>query len=529
MTRQVVCLWTCLLFLSFWSSLSLRAEDSFDISTIENQRRTADQLSFTIKFKTGTGKAKITNEARPKFSFEVTYSYLEGSNKTITIQDSVQPLETGTKLLFVTSLTSIDTNQGFYNVSIKKDSRYQTVPTDPKKIADMGTISIVMKYNNNPIDNSEKITFEIDKNVKYNLGNDAFVKNLVVAPQFKEVLLQMPGSKDKILLFNDKDNTVKNTEETQTLSSQPMDLILFDLEEIDNQDTYIATSTKPNDLKKGFEISSRFFDLLDVTSNKRIEKTANEEWETFINKKLQASQKEECYFIFPPANLSMKKSYECIRCNFANSAETSTDQAYLIESSSFSEGSNNIVKKFTSRDVSKGQSFQDLENGRRYAVLPLFSSNTMIHYTKPKDPTANQDNKIMCQIISAEENYTLADFLNSNNEVDKGDPRCFIVSAAYGSAFEPQVDIFRWLRDHVILKTSLGEKFMDFYYNNSEPVANFIATSEVLKFSVRTILWPFAIGVYVLKFLVDTPSFLLFLSFSFLAFFVFRNVFIKKT
>ena len=528
MTRQVVCLWTCLLFLSFSFSLNLQAEDSFEVSAIENKRRTADQLSFTIKFNRATGKAKIAPVARPKFSFEVTYSYLEGSNKTITIQDAEQPLETGSKLFFVTNLTSIDTIQGFYNVSIKKDSRYQTTQADPKSIADMGTISIVMKYNNNPIDNSQTITFEIDKNVKYNLGNEAFEKNLVVAPQFKEVLLQMPGSKDKILLFKDKENTVEDTVETQTLSSQAMDLILFDLDGIDNQDSYIATSSKPTDPKKGFVISSRFLDLEDNTGVK-IKKATNEEWKTFIKNKLESSQKEKCYFIFPPANLDVKKSYECIRCNFADSVETSKDQAYLIESSSFSEGSNTIVKKFTSRDVSKGQSFQDLENGRRYAVLPLFSSNTMIHYTKPKDPTANQESKIMCQIISAEENYTLADFLNSNNEFDKGDPRCFIVSAAYGSAFEPQVDIFRWLRDHVILKTSLGQEFMDFYYNNSEPVANFIATSEVLKFSVRTILWPFAIGVYVLKFLVDTPSFLLFLSFSFLAFFVFRNVFIKKT
>ncbi len=528
MKRQVVFLWTCLLFLSFLSSLSLKATGSLSMSPVTVKSMTETEIKFTLNFTTTDGKLDVNS--RNKFSFQLNYKF-NSTNEQKTLKDSTKPPQAETSQPFyIYNGTTLQTPSGPYNVIIRLNPGYNSGGSPfPKKLTDITELTIKVLHENNPLDGANNITFEVDKNVKYNLGNESYVKNLVVAPTFKEALLKTLGSKDKILLFNDKDNTVKNTEETQTLSSQPMDLILFDLEGIDNQDTYDATSTKPNDLKKGFEISSRFFDLLDVTTNKRIEKAPTEEWLKTIPPRLQSSQKTECYFIFPPASLADNKSYECIRCNFNTSTQTSTDQAYLIESSSFSEGTNHVVKKFTSRDVSKGQSFQDLENGRRYAVLPLFSGKTMINYKIAKDPTSNSDSKIMCEIFSPEDNYTLTDYLNSGNDTEKGDPRCFIVSAAYGSAFEPQVDTFRWFRDQVILKTSLGEKFMDFYYNNSEPVANFIATSEVLKFSVRTILWPFAIGLHVLKFLVDTPSFLLFLSFSFLAFFVFRNVFMKKT
>jgi|GEM_PF-7134368 len=530
MTRQVIYIWTCLSILAFFSSLGLKAKDSFSVLNISTPKRTNAQLSFIIQFDTtGTGRAKITKEARPNFSFDVKYSHLTRSNILLSIKDSISPSASGTQLLFVTSQTTIDTIQGTYNVVIEKDPRY-SASGSPKSIAEIDAISINVKYDNQLIDGATEITFEIDKNVQYNLGNEPYVKNLVAASEFKAVTLTTPGSTDKILLFKDKENKIENTEETQTLSSQAMDLVLFDIEGIDNQDAYSSTSNKPTDQKKGFQISSRFLNLLDPTTGaKRIEKNQNEEWSKIIPAKLEASQKTECFFIFPPASLKTNESYECIRCNFTDSAKTSADQAYLIESSSFSEGTNNVIKKFNSLDVSKGQIFENLENEHRYALLPLFSNKTIINYKKAKDPTSNTDNKIMCEIISAQTDFTLMDFLNSDNEVKKGDPRCFIVSAAYGSAFEPQVDIFRWLRDYVILKTSLGQKFMDFYYNNSEPVANFIATSEVLKFSVRTILWPFAIGLHVLKFLVEVPYFLLFLSFSFLAFFAFRNVFMKKT
>ena len=68
-----------------------------------------------------------------------------------------------------------------------------------------------------------------------------------------------------------------------------------------------------------------------------------------------------------------------------------------------------------------------------------------------------------------------------------GDPRCFVVSAAYGS-FAQEVDLFRWFRDTLILATPGGEVAMDWYYNNSQPFADTIRENEWLRAVVLGLL-----------------------------------------
>jgi hypothetical protein len=83
-----------------------------------------------------------------------------------------------------------------------------------------------------------------------------------------------------------------------------------------------------------------------------------------------------------------------------------------------------------------------------------------------------------------------------------GDPRCFVVSAAFGSEFSQHIDIFRWFRDKFLLSTNLGERIVDFYYNNSLPFANFISESSALKTTMRLFLWPLAGVLYLLQFII---------------------------
>jgi nitrous oxidase accessory protein NosD len=62
---------------------------------------------------------------------------------------------------------------------------------------------------------------------------------------------------------------------------------------------------------------------------------------------------------------------------------------------------------------------------------------------------------------------------------------CFIATAAYGTEAAKEIDILREFRDEVLMRSSLGAKFVSFYYRTSPPIAGFIAQHEVLRTVVR--------------------------------------------
>jgi hypothetical protein len=75
---------------------------------------------------------------------------------------------------------------------------------------------------------------------------------------------------------------------------------------------------------------------------------------------------------------------------------------------------------------------------------------------------------------------------------------CFIATAAFGSYFDPYVQILRAFRDTFLLNNSLGRAFVDFYYRISPPIADFIRESEGLKAATRVFLMP-AVGFSILS------------------------------
>jgi len=75
---------------------------------------------------------------------------------------------------------------------------------------------------------------------------------------------------------------------------------------------------------------------------------------------------------------------------------------------------------------------------------------------------------------------------------------CFIATAAFGSKFEPAVVLLRAFRDTFLLTNAPGTAFVNFYYQNSPPVATYIANSGFLKAGVRTLLTPVVGVVYLL-------------------------------
>ena len=89
---------------------------------------------------------------------------------------------------------------------------------------------------------------------------------------------------------------------------------------------------------------------------------------------------------------------------------------------------------------------------------------------------------------------------------------CFIATAAFGSPLEKHVQILRDFRDSVLLNSTAGKAFVQFYYRSSPPIADKIAASEGLRLITRAMLMP-VIGVaYLILYLGMFMTTLLFIS-----------------
>ncbi len=67
---------------------------------------------------------------------------------------------------------------------------------------------------------------------------------------------------------------------------------------------------------------------------------------------------------------------------------------------------------------------------------------------------------------------------------------CFVATAAYGTPYEGKIDVLREFRDEVLSKSSLGRKFIQFYYAHGAALAEPVARSEWLRALVRIFLLP---------------------------------------
>ena len=76
-----------------------------------------------------------------------------------------------------------------------------------------------------------------------------------------------------------------------------------------------------------------------------------------------------------------------------------------------------------------------------------------------------------------------------------GSPKCFIATAAYGSWLDPHVLSLRQFRDDYLLTNAAGTWFVEFYYRNSPPIADYIRERESLKLMVRVLLTPLVYAI----------------------------------
>jgi len=73
---------------------------------------------------------------------------------------------------------------------------------------------------------------------------------------------------------------------------------------------------------------------------------------------------------------------------------------------------------------------------------------------------------------------------------------CFIATAAYGTPFDPKIDVLRNWRDDSLRHFTFGRLFIRFYYFASPPIANIVAKSELLRWFVRRLISP---AIFLLK------------------------------
>lgn len=91
---------------------------------------------------------------------------------------------------------------------------------------------------------------------------------------------------------------------------------------------------------------------------------------------------------------------------------------------------------------------------------------------------------------------------------------CFIATAAFGSYQSGYVKLLREFRDKYLLTSEWGRKFVDWYYQSSPYLANYVSKSEALKALARLLLIPLiGLSLFLAKTTLIQKCFLLCLLF----------------
>jgi hypothetical protein len=97
--------------------------------------------------------------------------------------------------------------------------------------------------------------------------------------------------------------------------------------------------------------------------------------------------------------------------------------------------------------------------------------------TPPRSPDPNLQNNAITTPAFTEPSQTFT-------------PKCFIATAAFGTPMAPEVQILRDFRDRVLLHFAAGRRFVEWYYQNSPPLADYIKDRPRLRALVRALLRP---------------------------------------
>jgi hypothetical protein len=155
----------------------------------------------------------------------------------------------------------------------------------------------------------------------------------------------------------------------------------------------------------------------------------------------------------------------CISCSNSNAYLNPTKLETLSTSGIFS----------SSGDTSDGKgTVTGLTNDKPYAVLLFYQPGGL--------------NRTTCVTGTPTKNTTYSE-LNGEKEAPLLDPKCFIATAAYGSPLHKNLKPLRWFRDKILLSTTLGRHFVEWYYEHGPRAAKVVAANPTLQIAVRALLW----------------------------------------
>lgn len=185
----------------------------------------------------------------------------------------------------------------------------------------------------------------------------------------------------------------------------------------------------------------------------------------------------------------------------ANDAGITIDSDMKIEFNKFPRIEDELIAGLTFSQFSSSSEDVDcfINQVEMFCALAKLPPNKALTITVRATPRPLLADRIIRTIVSVSSTESELEELELNNSdfqlVNIEREGCFIATAAYGSYLTPELEALRQFRDHVLLKSDIGEYFVQSYYDISPPLANYIAQSESRKTASRILLTPIIYSV----------------------------------
>jgi hypothetical protein len=162
----------------------------------------------------------------------------------------------------------------------------------------------------------------------------------------------------------------------------------------------------------------------------------------------------------------VRDSENCVQCS-------DPDRHYLNPTKLTQLSASGVFQ--SSASASSGEiTINGLENGKSYDVFAFFTPGGL--------------QRSGCKVATPSANTTWSEH-NGEDEATLSDPKCFIATAAYGTALHKNLRPLRWFRDVVLKNSRPGAAFIDWYYEHGPAAAQIVAAHPALQIFTRAVLW----------------------------------------
>jgi len=130
-------------------------------------------------------------------------------------------------------------------------------------------------------------------------------------------------------------------------------------------------------------------------------------------------------------------------------------------------------------------------------ATPVSSSWEFVNWTGDVSTIADVNAATTTITVTPNKDYEIIANFQVKSEEHEPEPEpeptpsgglCFIATAAYGTSTAKQLDVLREFRDDVLLESTAGSRLVDFYYQLSPPIADFISEDTFVRTLVRELL-----------------------------------------